>query len=160
MGLVLVDWLPFTLVLMAYDKTRGLADALGTPLHEADAVFSTWDPNTPLSRLRRGETSERDGRPSLASVRAACQAARDASHLRLRHGHEPDVRSTEGCRDAERLTVADGDIESAFTGRREQRAGVQVGGADGECPCVVRGFRERREVLDRPGKARVLHEQR
>jgi thiamine biosynthesis lipoprotein len=48
-------------------------------LHEADAVFSTWDPNTPLSRLRRGETSERDGPPSLASVRAACQAARDAS---------------------------------------------------------------------------------
>ena len=48
-------------------------------LHEADAVFSTWDPDTPLSRLRRGETSERDGPPSLADVRTACQAARDAS---------------------------------------------------------------------------------
>lgn len=43
LALVLVDWLPFTLVLMAYDKTRGLADALGTPLHEADAVrWEQW----------------------------------------------------------------------------------------------------------------------
>jgi hypothetical protein len=35
---VLVDWLPFTLVLMAYDKTRAVADAIGLPLHEADVV--------------------------------------------------------------------------------------------------------------------------
>ena len=43
LGLVIVDWLPFTLVLMAYDKTRGLADALGMPLHEADAVrWERW----------------------------------------------------------------------------------------------------------------------
>lgn len=48
-------------------------------LHEADAVFSTWDPDSPLSRLRRGGTSERDGPPSLAQVRAACQEAREAS---------------------------------------------------------------------------------
>jgi membrane-associated phospholipid phosphatase len=43
LGLVIVDWLPFTLVLLAYDKTRGLADALGMPLHEADAVrWEQW----------------------------------------------------------------------------------------------------------------------
>jgi membrane-associated phospholipid phosphatase len=38
LALVIVDWLPFTLVLICYDKTRGLADAIGLPLHEADAV--------------------------------------------------------------------------------------------------------------------------
>jgi membrane-associated phospholipid phosphatase len=36
--LVIVDWLPFTLVLLAYDRTRGLAKALGMLVHEADAV--------------------------------------------------------------------------------------------------------------------------
>lgn len=35
-GQVLLDWLPFTAVLMAYDRTRGVADSLGIPLHEAD----------------------------------------------------------------------------------------------------------------------------
>lgn len=33
---VITDWLPFTLVLVAYDKTRAVADAVGLPLHEAD----------------------------------------------------------------------------------------------------------------------------
>lgn len=35
---VLLDWLPFTLVLMAYDKTRAVADVLGMPLHVSDVV--------------------------------------------------------------------------------------------------------------------------
>ncbi|MGH8862191.1 MAG: phosphatase PAP2 family protein [Jatrophihabitantaceae bacterium] len=38
LGQVLLDWLPFTLVLTAYDKTRAVADAIGMPLHEADVV--------------------------------------------------------------------------------------------------------------------------
>lgn len=37
-GQVLLDWLPFTLVLMAYDKTRAVADAIGMPLHQGDIV--------------------------------------------------------------------------------------------------------------------------
>jgi len=48
-------------------------------LHEADAVFSTWDPRSPLSRLRRGDMSDPDTPSSMAEVRAACQAAREAS---------------------------------------------------------------------------------
>ena len=48
-------------------------------LHEADAVFSTWDPQSPLSRLRRGDLAEPDGPACLAGVRAACEAAREAS---------------------------------------------------------------------------------
>jgi membrane-associated phospholipid phosphatase len=40
---ILVDWLPFTAALVAYDRTRGLADKLGIPLHEADiARVEDW----------------------------------------------------------------------------------------------------------------------
>ena len=35
---VLLDWLPFTLVLILYDKTRAVADAVGMPLHVGDIV--------------------------------------------------------------------------------------------------------------------------
>jgi membrane-associated phospholipid phosphatase len=43
LGQVLLDWLPFTLVLIAYDKTRAVADAIGMPLHESDVVgWEKW----------------------------------------------------------------------------------------------------------------------
>jgi membrane-associated phospholipid phosphatase len=35
-GRVLLDWLPFTLVLVVYDLSRGLATLVGLPLHESD----------------------------------------------------------------------------------------------------------------------------
>ena len=35
---VVLDWLPFTGVLLLYDRTRGVADALGVPLHEKDVL--------------------------------------------------------------------------------------------------------------------------
>jgi membrane-associated phospholipid phosphatase len=35
---VVLDWLPFTAVLLLYDRTRGVADALGVPLHEKDVL--------------------------------------------------------------------------------------------------------------------------
>jgi membrane-associated phospholipid phosphatase len=35
---VIVDWLPFSAVLIAYDQTRKVVDTLGTPLHEADIL--------------------------------------------------------------------------------------------------------------------------
>jgi len=34
----LLDWLPFTAVLIAYDYSRGVADALGMPLHVGDVA--------------------------------------------------------------------------------------------------------------------------
>jgi membrane-associated phospholipid phosphatase len=37
-GKVLVDWLPFTVVLMVYDLSRGLATAVGMPLNESDVA--------------------------------------------------------------------------------------------------------------------------
>ncbi len=35
---VVLDWLPFTAVLLLYDRTRGVADSLGIALHEQDIV--------------------------------------------------------------------------------------------------------------------------
>ncbi len=37
---VLVDWLPFSAVLLLYDRTRGVADKLGISLHESDIVHA------------------------------------------------------------------------------------------------------------------------
>jgi membrane-associated phospholipid phosphatase len=40
---VLLDWLPFTLVLMVYDISRGVANAISLPLHEHDvASAESW----------------------------------------------------------------------------------------------------------------------
>ncbi|HTT53208.1 MAG TPA: FAD:protein FMN transferase [Streptosporangiaceae bacterium] len=47
-------------------------------LHDADRVFSTWDPGSPLSRLRRGGAGTAQP-PAMAEVQAACEQARDAS---------------------------------------------------------------------------------
>lgn len=42
-GRVVLDWLPFTLVLVAYDVSRGIATLVGMPLHEADlAAAERW----------------------------------------------------------------------------------------------------------------------
>jgi membrane-associated phospholipid phosphatase len=38
---VLVDWAPFTAVILGYDKTRGLADSLGIGVHERD--ITRWE---------------------------------------------------------------------------------------------------------------------
>jgi len=51
-------------------------------LQDADTVFSTWDPGSPLSRLRRGQPPgpTGNGQPAdMAEVLAACQQARDLS---------------------------------------------------------------------------------
>ena len=37
-GRAYVDWLPFVAVLIAYDKTRAVADTIGLPLHESDVL--------------------------------------------------------------------------------------------------------------------------
>lgn len=36
MAQVVLDWLPFTIVLMCYDSSRAVADTMGMPLHERD----------------------------------------------------------------------------------------------------------------------------
>lgn len=42
-GRMILDWVPFALVLMLYDRTRGLVTTLGIPVHEEDvADFEKW----------------------------------------------------------------------------------------------------------------------
>lgn len=53
-----------------------LAEACGE-LHRADEVFSTWKPDSPMSRLRRGEVELEDLPAVVATVLAACARARD-----------------------------------------------------------------------------------
>jgi thiamine biosynthesis lipoprotein len=48
-------------------------------LHEADANFSTWEPGSPVSRLRRGEVALSDLPPVVADVLDRCASARRAS---------------------------------------------------------------------------------
>lgn len=48
-------------------------------LHDADAVFSTWDPGSPVSRLRRGEVPLHATPPEVGEVLSLCRAAKRAS---------------------------------------------------------------------------------
>ncbi len=48
-------------------------------LQRADAVFSTWKEQSPISQLRRGEITVRDAPPEVATVLAACESARSLS---------------------------------------------------------------------------------
>lgn len=54
-------------------------DAAVASLHDADTVFSTWKPDSPVSRIRRGELELRDAPHDVHEVLAACAAARDLS---------------------------------------------------------------------------------
>jgi thiamine biosynthesis lipoprotein len=48
-------------------------------LHRCDAVFSTWDPDSPVSRFRRGAAAAGSMPPEFAEVLRECQDARAAS---------------------------------------------------------------------------------
>lgn len=58
------------------------ARAIGTAcaaLHRADVVFSTWDPHSPVSRLRRGAAALSELPAEVAEVLDLCEEARHAS---------------------------------------------------------------------------------
>ncbi len=48
-------------------------------LHRADAVFSTWNPDSPVSRMRRGESAAGDLPAEVEEVLGLCMAARSAT---------------------------------------------------------------------------------
>jgi thiamine biosynthesis lipoprotein len=48
-------------------------------LQRADDLFSTWRPDSPVSRLRRGEITADEAPPEVSAVLAACATARDLS---------------------------------------------------------------------------------
>ncbi len=55
-----------------------LAEAVAT-LHRADEIFSTWKPDSPVSRLRRGELSSAQAPAEVAEILDRCAVARDLS---------------------------------------------------------------------------------
>jgi FAD:protein FMN transferase len=58
--------------------SRQLAEAVAV-LHRADATFSTWRPDSPVSRLRRGEITSAQAPAEVAEVLDRCAVARDLS---------------------------------------------------------------------------------
>jgi thiamine biosynthesis lipoprotein len=50
-----------------------------TRLHELDRIFSTWKPDSPMSRLRSGELRLRDAPQEMTVVVEMCEQARVAS---------------------------------------------------------------------------------
>src|SRR5207247_6455444 len=60
-------------------ELRSAVAAACATLHHADAIFSTWDAQSPVSRLRRGEAGLGELPPEVAEVMAECRAARQAS---------------------------------------------------------------------------------
>ncbi len=60
------------------EVSLGLARARAT-LRRADAVFSTWKVDSPMSRLRRGEIRCEEAPPEVADVLERCAVARELS---------------------------------------------------------------------------------
>jgi FAD:protein FMN transferase len=60
-------------------ELRSALEATCATLHHADAILSTWDPQSPVSRFRRGEAGLGGLPPEVAQVVAECHAARQAS---------------------------------------------------------------------------------
>ncbi len=58
---------------------RAALDSACACLHEADARFSTWKPDSEVSRLRRGELDRTMFSPDLADVLRLCAEARELS---------------------------------------------------------------------------------
>lgn len=54
-------------------------EAACAALHWADATFSTWDPHSPVSRLRRGEAELSDLPAEVTEVLVLCEEARKLS---------------------------------------------------------------------------------
>jgi thiamine biosynthesis lipoprotein len=60
------------------DAFIGLERAV-TSLHRADSVFSTWESDSPVSRLRRGEITTEQAPPEVDEVLKACTVAKHMS---------------------------------------------------------------------------------
>jgi thiamine biosynthesis lipoprotein len=61
------------------DAVRAALAAACRVLHRCDALFSTWDPASPVSRFRRGEAALGQMPPEFPEVLRECRVAKEAS---------------------------------------------------------------------------------
>ena len=61
------------------EAVRAALAAACRVLHHCDALFSTWDPASPVSRFRRGEAALGQLPPEFPEVLRECRAAKEAS---------------------------------------------------------------------------------
>ena len=120
----------------------------------ADVGCRVLAPDVLLTRLQR----QRVGAPAVAVAGEPDQAPRHAPDQSGTRGEAADVRTAERRGDAERLTVADRDVESQIARWREDRARDQIGAAHGKRAGRVRRAGDRREVVDRAEERQLLHE--
>ena len=76
MGTIVVIDVYAEVGLPGVDGTLATANAV---LHQADRVFSTWRPDSAISRLRRGEITAYQVPPEVTEVLRLCAVARDLS---------------------------------------------------------------------------------
>ena len=62
------------------EELRPFLDRAVATLHHADKVFSTWKPDSPISRLRRGAISLGEAPVEVAEVLDRCKVARELTH--------------------------------------------------------------------------------
>ena len=62
---------------MPVDRLAAHVGRARSALHRADDVFSTWNADSPMSRMRRGEVMVDQVPPEVASVLDACRVARE-----------------------------------------------------------------------------------
>src|SRR5580700_1783337 len=63
----------------AGDRIDGQLTTARELLHQADAIFSTWHHDSPVSRLRRGEITAAQAPAEVSEVLAECAVARETS---------------------------------------------------------------------------------
>jgi FAD:protein FMN transferase len=127
---------------------QGRLAAARTALERADEVFSTWRPDSLVSRLRRGEITAAEAPPEVAAVLTACATARELSlgwfdPWAMPGGFDPSgyvkgwaaqraLQGLEGLAMAGALVNAAGDIASV--GTQPSGAPFRIGIADPDEP--------------------------
>ena len=108
--------------------------------------------------LLAGLQGEDEAAAAVDVGRLAGDPARHPADLGLGRAEEAERRTAVVEAVAERLALADGDVDAAVAGRPEDAEGDRVAGGDQQRAGVVGDRGDRLEVLDRAEEVRVLDE--
>ena len=123
-------------------------------LRGADVVGRLLAADVLLAGLQR----EHEAAAPVGVGRLARDPAGHPAQVLLGGGEEAERRAAEVEPVAERLALADGDVDAALARRAQDAEGDRVDRGDAERAGLVRGRRQRLEVLDRAEEVRVLDE--